>query len=163
MNIESVKMVDISNKSSALREATAEAQISLSSKTIRMIRDKKIPKGEVLSVAECAGILAAKRVEELIPLCHPLPLEYISIDFKFKRKAIIITARCKTNAKTGVEMEAMVASAIAALTIYDMCKSLDREAVIEEIKLMEKKGGKSGDYIRNSKFKNQNEKAKIKI
>jgi len=151
MKVDNIKMVDISNKPSTPREATAQASIRLSPKTIKMIKDKKIPKGEVLSVAECAGILAAKRIDELIPLCHPLPLEYIGIDFKLKKKKIIITVKCKTNAKTGVEMEAMVASALTALTIYDMCKSMDKEAVIEEIKLIEKKGGKSGHYIRNSK------------
>ncbi|OGX18481.1 MAG: molybdenum cofactor biosynthesis protein C [Omnitrophica WOR_2 bacterium RBG_13_44_8b] len=143
-----VKMVDISEKSVTLREALAEARIHLQPKTLKLIREKKIPKGDVLAVAKCAGISAAKKTGELIPLCHPLPLESAQIDFIFKKGGIIIKARCKTQAKTGVEMEAMVACSIAALTVYDMCKSIDRGAVIEEIKLMEKRGGKSGHYKR---------------
>jgi len=143
-----VKMVDISSKSLALRGAVVEARICLKPETIKLIQKKKISKGDVLNVAQCAGILAAKRVDELIPLCHSLPLEHIGIDFKFEKEAVIITARAKTKAKTGVEMEAMVACCLSALTIYDMCKSLDRGAVIKEIKLMQKWGGKSGHYKR---------------
>lgn len=143
-----VKIIDISKKTTTSREALVQARIRLRAQTIKLIQDKKIHKGDVLTVAQCAGILAAKRVDELVPLCHPLPLEYVRIDFKLKKKAIVITARCKTKAKTGVEMEAMIASCISALTIYDMCKSIDRGAVIEEIKLLEKKGGKSGHYKR---------------
>lgn len=146
-----LKMVDISSKPVTLREALVQACICLKPETIRLIQNQSIPKGDVLRVAECAGILAAKRVDELIPLCHPLPLEYIGIDFKLKKDRILLTARCRTKAKTGVEMEAMVACAFSALTIYDMCKSLDRGAVIKEIKLIEKRGGKSGRYLRNSK------------
>ncbi len=151
MKSRDVNMSDISGKPITRREATAEARIYLKAQTIRMIRNKKIPKGEVLNVAQCAGILAAKRTDEMIPLCHPLPLEHVGIGFKLEKDAILITARCKTNAKTGVEMEAMVACSLAALTIYDMCKPFDRSAVIKEIKLMEKKGGKSGHYVINSK------------
>lgn len=143
-----IRMIDISKKSVTLREAVAQARIYLRPETIKLIRDKKIPKGDVLAVSKCAGILAAKRVDELIPLCHPLSLEYAQIDFKLERNGILIRVRCKTKAKTGVEMEAMVAASISALTIYDMCKSVDREAVIEQIKLIEKKGGKSGHYKR---------------
>lgn len=148
MNNGDVNVVDISKKSPTLRTAVAQGRICLKAQTIRLIQNKRIPKGDVLNVARCAGILAAKRVDELIPLCHHLPLEYIGIDFKLAKDAVLITARCKTNAKTGVEMEAMVACVLSALTIYDMCKSIDRGAVIKEIKLMEKKGGKSGHYKR---------------
>ena len=148
MNINGVRIIDISNKSVTLREASAAARIRLKPQTLKLIREKKIPKGDILTLAQCAGILAAKKVDELIPLCHPLSLEYIGISFKLEKDGIIILARCKTRSKTGVEMEAMAACSIAALTIYDMCKSLDRGAVIEEIKLMEKSGGKSGHYKR---------------
>ena len=148
MKNRNVAMVDISKKAVTLREALVQAHISLKPKTVNLIKAKKIPKGDCLTTAKCAGILAAKRVDELIPLCHPLPLEYVEINFKLEKKGIFITARCKTSAKTGVEMEAMVAASIAALTIYDMCKSIDRGAVINEIKLMEKTGGKSGRYKR---------------
>ena len=143
-----VKMADISSKSSTLRGAVVQARICLKPETIKLIQNKKIPKGDVLNVAQCAGILAAKRVDELIPLCHSLALELVGIDFKFEQEAVIITAMAKTKAKTGVEMEAMVACCLSALTIYDMCKSLDRGAVIKEIKLMQKWGGKSGHYKR---------------
>ena len=148
MNSYDARMIDVNKKPITLRKAVAQAHIRLSSKTIRRIRDKKIPKGDVLTIAKCAGILAAKRVDELIPLCHPLALEYVGIDFKLEKDAILIKTRCKTRAKTGVEMEAMVAACMSALTIYDMCKSIDRGAIIEQIKLIEKKGGKSGHYKR---------------
>jgi len=148
MNTDGVKIIDISKKPVTLREALAQAHIRLKPQTLKLIRDKKIPKGDILTLAQCAGILAAKKVDELIPLCHPLPLENVDISFKLEKDGIIILARCKTRAKTGVEMEAMVACSLAALTIYDMCKSIDRGAVIEEIKLMEKRGGKSGHYKR---------------
>ena len=143
-----VEMADISSKPLTLRGAVVQARICLKAQTIQLIKNKEIPKGDVLNVAQCAGILAAKRVDELIPLCHSLALEHIEIDFKFEKEAVIITARAKTKAKTGVEMEAMVACCLSALTIYDMCKSLDRGAVIKEIKLMQKWGGKSGHYKR---------------
>jgi len=158
MNTAGIKMIDVSKKQETLREALAQARIRLKPQTLKLIQKKKIPKGDILTVAQCAGILAAKKVDELIPLCHPLPLDHVSISFKLEKDGIIIFARCKTRSKTGVEMEAMVACSIAALTIYDMCKSIDRGAVIEEIKLMEKRGGKSGHYVRNSKFKTQNSK-----
>ena len=148
MNRHDARMIDVSKKPVTLREAVAQARISLRPKTIKLIRDKKIPKGDILTLAQCAGILAAKKVDELIPLCHPLPLDHVSISFKLEKDGIIIFARCKTRSKTGVEMEAMTACSVASLTVYDMCKSIDRGAVIEEIKLMEKKGGKSGHYKR---------------
>lgn len=143
-----VKMADICRKSSTLRGAVVSARIWLKPETIKLIQKKKIPKGDVLNVAQCAGILAAKRVDELIPLCHSIALEHVEIDFKFEKEAVIIIATARTNAKTGVEMEAMAACCISALTIYDMVKPLDRGAVIKEIKLMQKWGGKSGHYKR---------------
>jgi cyclic pyranopterin monophosphate synthase len=146
--INHVKMVDIGKKPVTLREAVVQASISLRPQTIKLIANKKVVKGDVLTIAKCAGILAAKKVDELIPLCHSLPLEHVEISFKLGRESILITARCKTKAKTGVEMEAMVASCISALTIYDMCKSIDRSAIINQIKLIEKTGGKSGHYKR---------------
>src|SRR3989338_1499126 len=146
MSVFDVKMIDISKKSITLREAVVQARISLNPQTIKRIKAKLIPKGDVLTVAKVAGILAAKRVDELIPLCHPLGIEHIAIDFKLERESILIKVRCKTKAKTGVEMEAMTAACVAALTIYDMCKSIDRGAQIQQIKLLEKKGGKSGHY-----------------
>jgi len=148
MSINGVRIIDISNKSVTLREASAAARIRLKPQTLELIREKKIPKGDILTLAQCAGILAAKKVDALIPLCHSLPLEYVDISFELEKDGIIILARCKTSSKTGVEMEAMVACSIAALTIYDMCKSIDRGAIIEEVKLMEKSGGKSGHYKR---------------
>lgn len=146
-------MIDISKKPVTLREAVASCHIRLKPKTIKLIKNKKIPKGDVLTVSKCAGILAAKKVDELIPFCHPLSLEYTEIDLKLEKDGILVIARCKTESKTGVEMEAMVACSIAALNVYDMCKFIDRCAIIEEIKLLEKKGGKSGHYIRNLKLK----------
>lgn len=148
MTVNGVRIIDISQKPATLREAKAVARIHLEARTLGLIRKKKIPKGDVLTLAQCAGILAAKKVDELLPLCHPLPLEHVGISFKLEKDGIVILAECKTNSKTGVEMEAMAACAVAALAIYDMCKSIDRGAVIEEVKLMEKKGGKSGYYKR---------------
>jgi len=144
-------MIDISKKPVTLREAVASCRIRLQPETIKLIKEKKIPKGDVLTVSKCAGILAAKKVDELLPFCHPLSLEYTDVDFKLEEDSILILARCKTESKTGVEMEAMVACAIAALNVYDMCKFTDRTAIIEEIKLLEKKGGKSGHYVRKLK------------
>lgn len=143
-----VKIIDIGRKPVTLREAAVYADIRLQPETIKLIRAKKIRKGDVLTVAKCAGILAAKKVDELIPLCHSLPLEYAGIDFILEKDGILIKATCKARARTGVEMEAMTAASVAALTIYDMCKSVDRGAVIGRIMLMEKKGGKSGHYVR---------------
>jgi len=141
-----VKMVDVSKKAISLREAVAQARICLRPQTIKLIRNNKLPKGNVLVVARCAGILAAKRVDHLIPLCHPIPLEYLDIEFKLSKDSILIKATAKTEGKTGVEMEAITAACVSALTIYDMCKYVERGAVIDQVKLLEKKGGKSGHY-----------------
>lgn len=142
------KMVDVGVKDVTKREAIASSTVLMSPKIINLIRDKKIPKGDVLTTAKIAGILAAKQTHNLIPMCHPLPLEYIDIDFEVGAKSIVIEAYVKTTAKTGVEMEALTAASIAALTVYDMCKSVDKGIVISETKLLKKSGGKSGTYGR---------------
>jgi cyclic pyranopterin phosphate synthase len=134
-------MVDVGNKPVTAREAIAEGFITLQPATLAAITAGSVPKGEVLNTARIAGILAAKRCGELIPLCHPLPLESVSIDFEFEIEKICITATAKITAKTGVEMEALTAVSIAALTIYDMCKAMDKTMTIEGIKLLKKTGG----------------------
>ena len=138
-------MVDVGNKPITAREAIAEGFITLQPATLAAITAGSVPKGEVLNTARIAGILAAKRCGELIPLCHPLPLESVSIDFKFEIEKIHITAIAKITAKTGVEMEALTAVSIAALTIYDMCKAIDKTMSIEGIKLLKKTGGTKSD------------------
>ncbi len=143
-----MKMVDISVKEITKREAVAEGRVYLKQDVIRLIRDKKIPKGDVLEAAKLAGILAAKKTPFIIPLCHPIAIESIEINFSLKNKEIIIAATVKGEAKTGFEMEALSAVSIAALTIYDMCKPLDKDITISEIKLLRKSGGKSGTYVR---------------
>ena len=147
-------MVDVSNKPDTARVALAQSRIVLSESILKKVRDQSIAKGDLLATARIAGIQAAKKCSDLIPLCHPLPLTKISIDideFVEKEKVgLAIIATCKTNGKTGVEMEALTASAIAALTIYDMCKALDKGLVIESVQLLEKQGGKSGHWLRQS-------------
>ena len=145
------QMVDVGDKPVSERMASASAIITCEENTIRAIQDQSIAKGNVLEVARLAGIMACKRTSELIPLCHPLPLESIKIEFEFlEGNRILITSRVKTNWRTGVEMEALTACSIAALTIYDMCKSIDRAMIVSEVKLVEKRGGKSGDFCRQS-------------
>lgn len=141
-------MIDISSKEQTKREAVSEGTLYLKPEVVKLIKDKKIPKGDVLEAAKLAGILAAKKTPELIPLCHPIPIESVKIDFALENKKIIITATIKGEAKTGFEMEALTAVSTAALTIYDMCKPLDKDMVISEIKLLRKSGGKSGRYVR---------------
>ena len=141
-------MIDISEKEVTQREAIVEARIFLKAKLIELIKKGKIPKGNVLEAAKLAGIIAAKKTSELIPLCHPIPIEYVHIDFQLGKNQIKVTTIVRGNAKTGVEMEAFVATTTACLTIYDMCKGLDRDIVISQIKLMRKTGGKSGAYAR---------------
>ena len=144
------RMVDISGKRSAKREAVATGFVSMSTEVLQLIRDRKVPKGDVLCVARTAGILAAKKTPELIPMCHPLNILSLSVDLSLneRRKRVEIEARVKVYGQTGAEMEALVAVSAAALAIYDMCKSADRAMVISEITLIEKKGGKSGTYRR---------------
>jgi len=134
-------MVDITDKPVTVRQAIAEGFISLHPNTIAAITDGKVPKGEVLNTARIAGIQAAKRCADLIPLCHSLVLESLLIDFEFEENKLKITATASITAKTGVEMEALTAVAIAALTIYDMCKAIDKSMVIDGIRLVKKTGG----------------------
>lgn len=133
-----VRMVDITKKKVNRRKAVARGEVLMNIHTIRLIKDKKVPKGDVLSTAKVAGIMAAKKVGELIPLCHPLGVDWVDISFKLEKDKIKITTEVKVEAKTGVEMEALMAVAIASLTIYDMCKAVDKEMVISEIKLEKK-------------------------
>ena len=147
------RMVDVSGKPVTKRMAVASGKVIMQAETLRRIIDKKIEKGDVLGVARVAGILAAKRTSEVIPMCHPLMIDSIEISFQpdARRSEVGIETRVKTTGKTGVEMEALVATAAAALTIYDMCKAVDRGMVISEIQLMKKSGGKSGAYLRPAK------------
>ena len=144
------RMVDVSEKPVSARRATAEATVKMDQETLTLVIDGAGPKGDVLSVAELAGIMAAKRTAELIPLCHPLPLSEVSVEISPDRKTgtLIITATAATSAQTGVEMEAMTAASVAALTVYDMVKSADRFVTITNVKLLEKSGGKSGHWKR---------------
>lgn len=143
-----MKMVDISLKPVTHRMAIAEAIIRVKPSVVRLIKDRGIPKGEVLEAARIAGILAAKMTPQIIPLCHPIPITGMSMDFILKGRQIYIRAAVKGEAKTGFEMEALTAVTAAALTIYDMCKPLDKDMIISEIKLLEKTGGKSARYVR---------------
>ncbi len=139
-----LSMVDVSAKQPTERSATAAAYVQMKPAVIKALPDNK--KGNPLEVARIAGISAAKKTYELIPLCHQLPLSHVAVDFKFEKAGIAIQATAKTTAKTGVEMEALTAVSIAALTIYDMTKALDRSIAITDIHLVEKTGGKSGSY-----------------
>ena len=140
-------MVDISAKSPTLREATALAKVVTSRAVAMRIRSKSIQKGDVLSVARIAGILAAKKTHELIPLCHPLRLDCINLAFKIVGDGVWIRSHVKLEGKTGVEMEALTAASVAALTIYDMCKSVQKDMTNGPVCLMPKSGGKSGTYL----------------
>src|SRR6266480_929990 len=141
------QMVDVSGKPVSLREAIAEGFISLEPATLRAIAEGKVPKGEVLAVARVAGVMAAKKCGELIPLCHPLAVESVTVVLDLdegERVKLVIKAVAKIAAKTGVEMEALTAVSVAALTVYDMCKAIDRTMVISDIRLLTKSGGTSG-------------------
>ena len=141
-------MVDISGKAVTQRVAIAQGLVYLEPETLTMLRVGTVKKGDVLGVARLAGIMAAKRTAELIPLCHPLSIDSIEISFEFNEEtnAVKIIATCKISGRTGVEMEALTAVSVAALTIYDMCKSLDRSMCISDICLIHKSGGKSGEF-----------------
>lgn len=142
-------MVDISHKEESLREAVARGRVRMAPETVRLIAEAGLPKGDVLTVARIAGIMAAKRASETIPMCHPIPLSGIDVKLSADPAGSVeIEARVRTKAATGVEMEALAAVTGAALTVYDMCKSADREMVISDICLVEKRGGSSGDYRR---------------
>jgi cyclic pyranopterin phosphate synthase len=140
------KMVDVSAKPATRREAVAEAFVELSREILSAL--PKNPKGDPLEIARFAGIQAAKKTAELIPMCHPLPLSFVDVEMKVTAKGVRIRATAATTAGTGVEMEAMTAASIAALTIYDMCKVLDKSIRIREVQLRKKSGGKSGSYKR---------------
>jgi cyclic pyranopterin monophosphate synthase len=143
------RMVDTSDKPETLREARASGLVRMAPATVSLIRDRKLAKGDVLEVARLAGIMAAKRTGELIPLCHPLPITAAAIDFEFDGDNLVrIEATVRIFGRTGVEMEALTAVSVAALTIYDMCKSADRGMTIERIRLEEKSGGRSGTFQR---------------
>ena len=145
------KMVDISEKPLTHREAIAKGSVYMKPETLRLIEDMKVPKGDVLCVSRIAGIMAAKKTSELIPMCHPLNITSIDIDFHpdSKKNKIDIRACVKIFGQTGVEMEALTAVSSAALTIYDMCKAVDKGMVISDIMLIEKRGGRSGVFKRN--------------
>ena len=141
-------MVDISSKDVTQRSAKAEASVFMKSDTIAAIEQKLLPKGEVFEVARIAGIMAAKKTSGIIPMCHPLMLNYVNVDLIIDKKnsLVYITSEIRLSGKTGAEMEALVAASVAALTVYDMCKAVDKDMVIGNCRLIEKKGGKS-DYI----------------
>lgn len=144
------RMVDVSAKPVTKRTAIASGRVFMKAQTLERIVNQEIEKGDVLGVARVAGIMAAKRTGEIIPMCHPLAIDSVEIRFQAdgRRSEVQIEARVKSTGKTGVEMEALMATAAAALTIYDMCKAVDRGMIISDIKLMKKSGGKSGTYIR---------------
>ena len=142
------RMVDVGDKDVTERVAVACASVTMQAATLKLIATKKAKKGDVLAVAQLAGIMAAKKTPDLIPLCHPLALNSVDVKLSLdpKRRAVDIEATCKLKGKTGVEMEALTAASVAALTVYDMCKAVDRGMVIEEVKLLHKSGGKSGTF-----------------
>lgn len=142
-------MVDVGEKPVTVREAIARGTVSMSVEARRLIRRGAVKKGDPLQAARLAGIMAAKKTSELIPLCHPLPLTVVKVDLTPTRGGFAIESHVKTSAQTGVEMEALTAVAVAALTLYDMIKAVDKSMVIGEICLLEKRGGKSGEYVRN--------------
>jgi cyclic pyranopterin phosphate synthase len=146
-----VKMVDVTSKAATERTAVAHAFVRIAPAAVRAIRGLRGPKGSPLEVARIAGIVAAKRTSELIPLCHPLPITHADVEAVLRRSGVEITSRVTTTAPTGVEMEALTAAAVAALTVYDMSKALDRTMEITEVYLREKRGGKSGPYRRAKK------------
>jgi len=139
-------MVDVSAKADTAREAVAEGRISMSAEALASIRAGNMKKGDVLGTARIAGILAAKKTSDLIPLCHPLMLSKISVEFYYETLAIRVEARVRLNGPTGVEMEALTAVSVTLLTLYDMAKALDKSMIISDIRLLSKTGGKSGDY-----------------
>ena len=140
------RMVDVGAKTETRRIAVASGRIRMSPAALQAIRDGAVPKGDVIAAARIAGIMAAKRTAELIPLCHPLALDSVAIDFAFEDQALVATATVSLTGKTGVEMEAMTAVSVALLTIYDMAKAVDKGMVIEAVRLIEKQGGKSGHW-----------------
>lgn len=145
------RMVDVSGKPVTKRTATASGFVRMSAETVRAIREHSLPKGDPLETARIAGVMAAKRTSELIPLCHPLPLNHADVQIEVRDDGVSITATATTEGKTGVEMEALTAASVAALTVYDMCKAIDKEMIITNISLESKTGGTSGDYKKDEK------------
>jgi len=144
----SARMVDISNKQITARVAEAEAFVSMSASVVRLLREGAVEKGDAFGVARVAGIMAAKKTHELIPLCHPLGISEVKVDLEFADGGVKVSTQVKTTGRTGVEMEALTAAAVAALTLYDMCKSADKSIIIERVGLVAKSGGRSGDWRR---------------
>jgi cyclic pyranopterin monophosphate synthase len=140
-------MVDVSAKPATDRTATARVRVLMQPATLAMIRQGSAKKGDVLGVARVAGIMAAKRTSELIPLCHPLPINAVTLELSAEGEAVEIAATVRTRGQTGVEMEALTAASVAALTVYDMCKSVDRGMRIDALRLVHKAGGKSGEFV----------------
>lgn len=145
-----VAMVNTSAKDATTRRAIASARVLMSSETIAAVRESRTPKGDPIETARIAGIMAAKRTAELIPLCHPLPLTHIDVRAEVRDEGVYLEAEVSTRAQTGVEMEALTAVSVAALTIYDMCKAIDKAMTITDVRLELKTGGKSGDYERKA-------------
>ena len=145
------RMVDVSDKAVTERSATAQASVLMQPETLQLIRTGSVKKGDVLQVGRLAGIMAAKRTSDLIPLCHPLGLNAVEVDLvcDSERNAVDISATCRVKSRTGVEMEALTAASVAALTVYDMCKSVDRGMRITDLRLTHKAGGKSGEFIQD--------------
>jgi len=141
------RMVDVSGKAETLRIARAEAFVEMSAGTVRLLRDRKMPKGDPLEVARIAGIQAGKKTSELIPLCHPLALTHLDVSIEIVDSGAVIGAVARTRGETGVEMEALTAAAVACLTLYDMCKAVEKGISIGPIRLVEKSGGKSGHWL----------------
>jgi cyclic pyranopterin phosphate synthase len=141
------EMVDVSDKAVTSRVAVALARLRMKPATMEEIFAGRVPKGDVLAVARVAGIQAAKRTADLIPLCHPLPISHVGVEFERSGPDLLdVRAECRVTARTGVEMEALTAAAISALTVYDMCKAIDRGMVVESLRLLSKSGGQSGDF-----------------
>nr|WP_294516799.1 cyclic pyranopterin monophosphate synthase MoaC [uncultured Rhodopila sp.] len=145
-NAGNAAMVDVSDKAVTARTATARAHVAMQPETLAMIRAGSAKKGDVLGVARLAGIMAAKRTAELIPLCHPLPITAVTVDLEAAATGVDIAATVRTTGRTGVEMEALTAASVAALTVYDMCKAVDRSMRIEALRVTHKDGGKSGAF-----------------
>lgn len=144
------RMVDVSPKPATERAAAAEAFVRMSGEAVAALREGTVAKGDVLGVARVAGIMAAKRTSELIPLCHPLQVTSVEVGLEVTGEGVAVTAAVKTTDRTGVEMEALVAASVAALTVYDMCKAVDRAMTVERVRLLRKSGGRSGTWVRQA-------------
>lgn len=144
-------MVDVSEKPATVRRARARAIVRMAPETADAIREARVAKGDVLAVARIAGVQGAKRTAELVPLCHPLPLDHVEVSVEVEEARVVVHATCTTTGRTGVEMEALTACTVAALTVYDMAKALDRDMSIAEVVLLEKHGGRSGSWVREAR------------